>query len=211
MNPEMFTSTSDESAIFRVRTSQSRNTAPLKSAPVNRARPSYPPVLVYLLVEDGPRRALDVGCGTGKAGRLLFERGIEALGVEVDERMAAVSRRHGLTVDVAPFERWNPEGRRFPLLVSGQAWHWVDPVKGAAKAVEVLSPGGMWAAFWNQDEAGLEPPIRERIDRVYAQHCPELRHQAAVPSLRWRSTGSSGINGSNRPPTPSGSLRTAII
>ncbi len=105
----------------------------------DRARPSYPGALVDLLVEDGPPRALDVGCGTGKAGRLLVERGIEVLGVEVDERMAAVSRRHRLSVEVASFESWNPEGRCFPLLISGQAWHWVDPAFSG-----VLEPGRGW-------------------------------------------------------------------
>lgn len=148
----------------------------------DRARPSYPSALVDLLVEGGPRRVLDVGCGTGKAGQLLIERGIEVLGVEVDERMAAVSRRRGLSVEVTAFEDWNPEGRRFPLLISGQAWHWVDPLKGAAKAAQVLSPGGTWAAFWNQDEDGFEPHIRECIDAVYERYCPELRHRDTDPS-----------------------------
>ncbi|MCW2935319.1 MAG: hypothetical protein JWM19_6281 [Actinomycetia bacterium] len=35
--------------------------------------------------------------------------------------------------------------------VAAQAWHWVDPVAGAAKAAVVLRPGGRLAAV---DAAG---------------------------------------------------------
>jgi trans-aconitate methyltransferase len=40
-----------------------------------RARPSYPVELVDALMADHPGRVLDVGCGTGKAGRLFAVRG----------------------------------------------------------------------------------------------------------------------------------------
>ena len=47
------------------------------------------------------------------------------------------------------FEAWDPAGRTFDAVVAGQAWHWVDPVAGAAKAARVLRPGGRLAVFWN--------------------------------------------------------------
>jgi trans-aconitate methyltransferase len=75
-------------------------------AAYDRERPSYPPALIDELMATGPRRVLDVGCGTGKAGRLLAARGCEVLGVEADPRMAAVARAHGLEVEVARFEEW---------------------------------------------------------------------------------------------------------
>src|SRR5581483_6684340 len=93
----------------------------------DRFRPSYPSELIDDLVALGPSDVLDVGCGTGKAGRLLADRGLDVLGVEIDPQMAEVARDHGLTVDVGSFEEWETAGRRFDLLVSGQAWHWVDP------------------------------------------------------------------------------------
>jgi len=39
----------------------------------DRARPSYPTALIDDLDSSGPERVLDVGCGTGKAGRLLAD------------------------------------------------------------------------------------------------------------------------------------------
>jgi SAM-dependent methyltransferase len=115
---------------------------------------------------------LDVGCGTGIAGALFRARGRAVLGVEPDERMARVARGRGLTVEVASFERWEPGERRFGLLVSGQAWHWIDPGVGAAKAAGVLSGGGRIGLFWNV--VRLSPDVRETLAQAYRAHEPEL-------------------------------------
>jgi SAM-dependent methyltransferase len=95
----------------------------------------------------------------------LAERGLEVLGIDPDERMAEVARRHGLTVEVARFEEWDPAGRTFDRVVSGQAWHWVDSRIGPAKAADVLAPGGSLAVFWNRP--GYDPVIGTRLDEVY--------------------------------------------
>lgn len=73
----------------------------------DRARPSYPAVLVDDLLSEGAHDVLDVGCGTGKVARLFLARGCDVLGVEPDERMAAVARRHGVVVEIATFEEWD--------------------------------------------------------------------------------------------------------
>jgi SAM-dependent methyltransferase len=137
-----------------------------------RARPSYPPALVDDLVASAPADALDVGCGTGKAARLLAQRGVPVLGVEVDARMAAVARGHGITVDIGTFEQWDAAGRHFDLIVSGQAWHWIDPDAGATKAAALLRPGGLLALFWNF--SSVDAGLRVRIDAAYARVAPEV-------------------------------------
>lgn len=118
------------------------------------------------LLADRPERVLDVGCGTGIVSTLLAHRGADVLGIEPDPRMAAVARAKGLAVEVARFEEWDSRGRRFGLLTSGQAWHWVAPQAGADKAAEVLAPGARLALFWNF--ATLPPTVTERLDSVYA-------------------------------------------
>lgn len=138
----------------------------------DRYRPSYPPALIEAVMALGPRRVLDIGCGTGKAGVLFAERGVDVLGVEIDERMAEVARGHGLTVDVGSFETWDDAGRRFDMIISGQAWHWVDPVAGCVKAAHVLEPGGTMALFWNTDV--IREPLGSRITEVYREHAPEI-------------------------------------
>jgi SAM-dependent methyltransferase len=139
----------------------------------DRSRPGYPAALVDDLLLPGVTDVLDVGCGTGKLGRLLAARGCKVLGVEPDERMAHLAwRRYGLEVDVAPFEEWHDGGRRFDLVTAAQAWHWVDPHVGAAKAAAVLRHGGRLAIIWNL--VRHEPEVRAALDEVYGRLAPEL-------------------------------------
>ena len=86
--------------------------------------------------------------------------------------MAALARRAGFDVDVARFEDWDPDGRRFDAVVSGQTWHWIDPVAGAAKAAEVLRPGGRLALFWNVMDPA--PEIARAFAEVYVRVGPDL-------------------------------------
>jgi 2-polyprenyl-3-methyl-5-hydroxy-6-metoxy-1,4-benzoquinol methylase len=72
----------------------------------------------------------------------LAGQGLPVLGVEADGRMADVARSHGIEVEVSPFETWEDRRRRFDLVTCGDAWHWIDPRLGIAKAAGVLSPGG---------------------------------------------------------------------
>lgn len=129
----------------------------------------------------GPE-VLDVGCGTGIAARQFQAAGCRVLGVDVDERMAEQARRYGVEVEVASFESWDPAGRRFDALIAAQAWHWVEPVAGAAKAAEVLRPGGRFAAFWNV--AQPPPEAAEAFAAVYARVMPDnpFVRRAASPA-----------------------------
>ena len=144
----------------------------------DRARPSYPPALIDDLVADVPARVIDVGCGTGIAGALLAARGCHVLGVEADERMAALARSKGLRVEVGRFERWADRGRRFDLLVSAQAWHWIAPDAGVPKAAEVLAEGGRIGLFWNFGDP--PPEVRERLAPIYERLAPRLENYSVI-------------------------------
>jgi SAM-dependent methyltransferase len=138
----------------------------------DRARPRYPDALVEAIVAASPGHdVLDVGCGTGIEARQFQAAGCTVLGVEPDARMAQFARRGGVEVEVATFEAWDPTGRTFDAVIAGQSWHWVDPVAGAAKAVQVLRPGGLLALFWHV----FEPPaeVTEAFAAIYRQVAPD--------------------------------------
>lgn len=144
----------------------------------HRTRPSYPLAAVDALMADAPVDVLDVGCGTGIVGALFRDRGCRVLGVEVDDRMASYARGLGLEVETARFEDWDSRGRRYELLVSGQAWHWVDPRLGAARAAEVIRPGGRIGLLWNR--ARHPAGILARFERIYSEMAPSLLPRSIV-------------------------------
>jgi SAM-dependent methyltransferase len=138
----------------------------------DRARPGYPAELADRIVAASPGPdLLDVGCGTGISSRLFAAAGCRVLGVDPDPRMAALARDGGTDAEVAKFEDWDAGGRMFDAVTAAQAWHWVDPVAGAAKAASVLRPGGLLAVFWN----AMEPPaaLKEAFGEVYRRVMPE--------------------------------------
>ncbi|MEU4433994.1 class I SAM-dependent methyltransferase [Nocardia rhamnosiphila] len=137
----------------------------------DRTRPRYPAAMVARVIAEAPGRdVLDVGIGTGISAQPFAAAGCRVLGVEVDPRMAEFAARQGFDVEVAKFEDWDPAGRDFDAVVSGQSWHWVDPVRGATKAAQVLRPGGRLAVFWN----AFAPPadLAQAFGAVYQRLLP---------------------------------------
>lgn len=138
-----------------------------------RARPSYPEELINRIAATSPGpRVLDVGIGTGIAAGQLQRAGCVVLGVDVDERMAERARGAGFAVETSAFEQWDPAGRTFDAVVAAQAWHWVDPVAGAAHAARALRPRGRLAVFWNLFMPA--PELAEAFAAVYRRIVPNV-------------------------------------
>jgi SAM-dependent methyltransferase len=138
----------------------------------DRTRPLYPDALVERIVAASPGPdILDVGCGTGIAARQFQAAGGKVLGVEPDARMADFARRSGVEVEVATFEAWDAAGREFDAVIAGTAWHWVDPGAGAAKAAQVLRPGGRLAPFHHVFQP--PPEVMEALAKVYRRVAPD--------------------------------------
>jgi SAM-dependent methyltransferase len=124
----------------------------------NRVRPTYPDELFADLAAitgmDERSSVLEVGCGTGQATRSLLALGCAVTAVEPGTGMAALAREElatspNVSVETSSFEEWNDRGRRFNVVVSASAWHWVDPSISWRRAREVLLPGGWLALLGN--------------------------------------------------------------
>jgi SAM-dependent methyltransferase len=143
-------------------------------------RPRYPDELVARILAAAPgTEVLDVGCGTGIEARQFQAAGATVLGVEPDPRMAAFARRRGLAVEVSTFEAWDPGGRKFDAVVAGTAWHWVDPVAGAAAAARVLRPGGRLAPFWHV--SAPPPNVADAFATAVRRVVPDAPFDASGP------------------------------
>lgn len=143
-------------------------------------RPGYPTELFDdLLAYAGPvDRVLEVGAGTGRATVVLASRGLAVHAVEHDPAMAAVLAGRvaawpEVSVTVAGFED-EPVDGGYDLLVSAQAWHWVDPHLRWRRAAACLRAGGSLALFWNRDRV-LDDGQRARLQAVHDHWTPGIR------------------------------------
>jgi SAM-dependent methyltransferase len=160
----------------------------IDAARYDRSRPAYPDELIQRVIAASPGTDfLDVGCGTGIGARQYRARGVNVLGVDVDTRMAEFARQTGIDVEISKFEDWDPRGRSFDAVVAGQAWHWVDPVLGAAKAARVLRPHGLLALYWHV----FDPPaeIADPFEEVMSQVAPDGPLKTPGLDLQQRNLG----------------------
>ena len=146
------------------------------------ARPSYAASLVDEVIArsriplDG--RILEVGAGTGKATVLFARRGYSMVALEPGENLAKILRRNlapfrKVAIEIGTFEAWNGADGTFDLVISAQAFHWVDPKVRYRKAAAALRPGGALALIRNEQEH-FEPSLRAELDDAYARYFPAV-------------------------------------
>ncbi|HEX9064099.1 MAG TPA: class I SAM-dependent methyltransferase [Streptosporangiaceae bacterium] len=116
---------------------------------------------VLLTAGIGPGSdVLEVGCGTGQLTRELAGREFRITAIDIGPSMIAAARRRlsgaGITFVVTSFEDLTAADASFDLVISGAAYHWVDPEVRFAKAARLLRPGG-WLALLGYDERYDEP------------------------------------------------------
>ena len=155
-------------------------------------RPSYPTELIDDIVaisgSQSEAKILEIGSGTGKATRLFAQRGFSILCLEPGQNLIEVAKERLISYPRIRFERsrfeeWEAGQRKFDLLISAQAFHWVPPKVRFVKAASVLKPHGHLALFWN------EYPGMDGADwcatwmRFTANKCPELVRED-IPSRK---------------------------
>jgi len=124
-------------------------------------RPDYPREAIDWMLEPALRpdhapRVADVGAGTGKLTRTIVEAGAEVVAIDPDPEMLAALRAHvhGVPTFVGTAERMPLPDASVDAVLLGQAWHWVDPERGAAEASRALRSGGVLGLVWNiRDES----------------------------------------------------------
>jgi SAM-dependent methyltransferase len=127
-------------------------------------RPGYPVELVEFVISTAGVSAgdpvLEVGCGTGQLTEKLASFGFELTAIDIGPSMVAAAR---LRVGGRPesflaigFEDLEAADLSFGLIISGGAFHWVDPEIRFRKAARLLRPGG-WLAVLNHSERYDEP------------------------------------------------------
>jgi SAM-dependent methyltransferase len=155
-------------------------------------RPSYPVAAIDLLESRcGLKRgatAVDLGSGTGILSALLLKRGARVFGIEPNSEMRTYAQRmlpgEFHTGSGTAENTCMPDGF-FDLLVSGQAFHWFDPLRTRTEALRILKPGAWAALLWNERPKGLVPFL-EDYEALLRRYAPEYD---AVAQLRAQEDG----------------------
>lgn len=153
-------------------------------------RPGYPAALFDDLETfaglGSACRVLEVGCGAGQATVDLAARAAQVLAVDPGGRLIDEARRRvpagNLRFVVSDFEHVEVEPGGFDLVASAQAWHWVDPRAGFAKAAMALTRSGALAVFGHVPMPPDEP-FASAFQTVVERHAPGA--WGRPPSQAW--------------------------
>jgi ubiquinone/menaquinone biosynthesis C-methylase UbiE len=103
---------------------------------------------------------LEVGCGTGQLTEELVRHGFRLAAIDIGASMVAAAHRRlsdsAVSFHVASFEDFAAADASFDLIVSGTAFHWVDPEVKFRKPARLLRPGG-WLALLSTGEHYDDP------------------------------------------------------
>jgi SAM-dependent methyltransferase len=122
------------------------------------SRPTYPREAVDWLVPAYAHRVLDLGAGTGKLTRLLVDRGLDIVAVDPSAEMLGVLERElrSIPTHIGSGEHIPLSDASVDAVVSGQAWHWVDPERAVPEVARVLRPGGTLGLVWNSRDESVD-------------------------------------------------------
>lgn len=138
------------------------------------SRLGYPSDIVEFAVATAAVGAgsevLEVGCGTGQLTESLACYGFRLTAIDIGPSMVAAARRRldgpALSFQVSSFEDFAAASASFDLIVSGTAFHWVEPEVRFRKPARLLRPGG-WLALLETGER-YDDPLRAALIGMWA-------------------------------------------
>jgi ubiquinone/menaquinone biosynthesis C-methylase UbiE len=138
------------------------------------SRLGYPDHLVQFAVTTAAlgsgSAVLEVGCGTGQLTERLARFGFDLTAIDIGPSMIAAARRRlagsAVSFQLVSFEDFAAGGASIDLIVSGTAFHWVDPEVKFRKPARLLRPGG-WLALLSIAER-YDDPLGAALEGMWA-------------------------------------------
>ena len=140
-------------------------------------RLGYPEKVVEDVIElskiDRGDRILEIGCGTGQITIDFLKRGYDLVAIEKGESLAKIAVKNlgsyqNAQITNAAFEDWETKDK-FKLVISAQAFHWIDKESGLNKISNILKASGSLGLIWNIDESG-ETAFYKETNKIYDEY-----------------------------------------
>jgi ubiquinone/menaquinone biosynthesis C-methylase UbiE len=140
------------------------------------SRPGYPAHVTEFVTTTAaltPDAAiLEIGCGTGQLTERLAARKFRLTAIDIGPAVIAAARRRitgaEVSFQVTSFEDLAAPDGSFDLVISGAAFHWIDPEVAFAKSARLLRPGG-WLALLGTDEQ-YDHPLAAALDDLWVSY-----------------------------------------
>jgi ubiquinone/menaquinone biosynthesis C-methylase UbiE len=151
------------------------------------SRLGYPSHIVEFAVATAAvgagNEVLEVGCGTGQLTESLARYGFRLTAIDIGPSMINAARRRldgsAVSFQVSSFEDFAAADASFDLIISGTAFHWVDPEVRFRKPARLLRPGG-WLALLDIVER-YDDPLRAALLGMWAARGDDFRGRVWQP------------------------------
>jgi SAM-dependent methyltransferase len=126
---------------------------------------------------------LEIGCGTGQLTRQLSGRGLDLTAIDIGAALVQGAQRNvkdaAVRFQVCSFEEFTADGP-FDLIVSADAFHWVDPAVGLPKARQLLRPGGLLALLVTGER--YPEPLQSQIRELWVRYNRSSQEWSGQPA-----------------------------
>lgn len=145
----------------------------------DRVRPGYSPEITDKILQYSGAGlgvpVLEIGAGSGQLTR-AFVMDHPVTCVEPGEAFCRLLRQNfpGVAVVNSIFEEFQGEAGSWGLVVSGTAFHWVDPGIGYPLIHRLLRPGGSLALVWHRYDVTRDTPLERDITAIYQDYAAAL-------------------------------------
>ena len=147
-------------------------------------RPTYPQILIEDLLDLSrisiQDKILEIGCGTGQISMEFIQRGYDLTAIEKGAALAELAHKKFNAAGIgevvhSDFEKWETSDH-FKLILSAQAFHWIDLALGVEKILELLEDNGYIALIWNIDKS-QETAFWKSSGPIYDRYFPPAKSQ----------------------------------
>jgi len=154
------------------------------------ARPGYHDKLITDIISisgiNKTSSILDVGCGSGKATKLFGQKGYNILGIDISYELIKIAKKNSqnfqnISYKFSSFEDLFLPQNTLDLIISAQAWHWLNPNIAYKKAHNLLTKNGFLALFWKVQQY-RKLSFLANLRELYIKHCPKYHNPEAVKS-----------------------------